>query len=100
MYLYYLVLDTTVSSWVWRHKPLDSALQRQRQMALCESEPSLVYIKNSGTVRATERDPDTKTNNNNKTFKKYCVACNGYIQRFFYKREPKHMQFPSILVLI
>lgn len=45
MYLYYLVLDTTVSSWVWRHKPLDSALQRQRQMALCASEPSLVYIK-------------------------------------------------------
>ena len=40
--------------------PLISTLKRQRQVDLCEFEPSLVYIVNSRSTKASQRDLVTK----------------------------------------
>ena len=46
--------------------PLVTALQRQRQVNLCEFEASLVYRMSSMIANATQRNLSLKTNNNNK----------------------------------
>jgi hypothetical protein len=45
--------------------PLIPAFGRPRQVDLCEFGDSLVYRVSSRTARATQRDPVSKTNNNN-----------------------------------
>ena len=45
--------------------PLILVLLRQRQVALCEFEASLVYKASSRKARATQRNPVSKTQNQN-----------------------------------
>ena len=55
---------------VWWLKPLIPALGTQRQADICEFEASLVYRVSSRAARATQRNPVSKTNKQNKTKQK------------------------------
>lgn len=58
--------------------------QRQRQRELCEFKTSLVYIVK---LRATERDPASKTKHHNKTIKTE-LLCGPEIREQPWAREP------------
>ena len=59
---YNFVIDkATISAWWWWCTPSMSALGRQRQMNLCEFKASLVSRASFRTVRATQRNPVSKT---------------------------------------
>lgn len=47
-------------SWAEEPTPLTPAFLRQRQVDLCTSKASLVYIARSSTVRIIYRDPVSK----------------------------------------
>jgi hypothetical protein len=59
----------------WWCIPLTPALERQRQVDLCEFEASLVYRVSSRTARATQRNPAKETKQNKKRKVYYYLQC-------------------------
>jgi hypothetical protein len=57
----------TETSQAWWHITLFPALGRQRQADVCEFKASLVYRVISRTARATQRNPVSQQQTNNKS---------------------------------